>query len=149
MKILGRVLLFIGVLATASITLQAQDSQVSGEIRDASQAAVAGAQLTLTRVETGDHREVTSGIEGHYSFPLLVPGHYDLKVEKAGFETEAQTGIAVLTGSVSTVDVTLKIGSETQVVNVDASVPLLQTETSAVAKVVENESVTNLPLIDG
>ncbi|MGA2344560.1 MAG: carboxypeptidase-like regulatory domain-containing protein [Candidatus Sulfotelmatobacter sp.] len=89
MKILGRVLLFIWVVAAASITLKAQDSQVSGQIRDASQAAVAGAQVTLTRVETGDHREVTSGIEGYYSFPLLVPGHYDLKVEKTGFETEA------------------------------------------------------------
>jgi hypothetical protein len=40
------------------------------------------------------------------------------------------------------------VGSEKQVVSVDASVPLLQTETSAVAKVVESESVTNLPLID-
>lgn len=148
MKILGRVLLFIWVGATASIILQAQDSQVSGQIRDSSQAGVAGAQVTLTRVETGDHRDGTSGKEGYYSFPLLVPGHYDLTVVKSGFQTEAQTGIVVLTGSVSTVDVTLKVGSETQVVNVDASVPLLQTETSAVAKVVENESVTNLPLID-
>jgi hypothetical protein len=61
---------------SAVTTLQAQDSQVSGEIRDVSQAAVAGAKIALTRVETGDHREVTSGGEGYYSFPLLVPGHY-------------------------------------------------------------------------
>jgi Carboxypeptidase regulatory-like domain/TonB dependent receptor len=148
MVMLGRVLLFIWVAAIAATTLQAQDSQVSGQIRDASQAAIADAKVRLTRVETGDHREVTSGNEGYYSFPLLLPGHYDLKVEKAGFETEAQTGILVLTASVSTVDVSLKVGSEKQVVSVDASVPLLQTETSAVAKVVENESVTNLPLID-
>jgi outer membrane receptor protein involved in Fe transport len=148
MKILGRGLLFIWMAAAAATTLQAQDSQVSGQIRDASQAAVAGAKVTLTRTETGDHREVTSGNEGYYSFPLLVPGHYDLKVEKAGFEGEAQNGIVVLTGSVSTVDVALKVGSETQVVSVEASVPLLQTETSAVAKVVENESITNLPVLD-
>lgn len=148
MKILGRVLLFISMAAAAVTTLQAQDSQVSGQIRDTSQAVVAGAQVTLTRVETGDHREVTSGNEGYYSFPLLVPGHYDLKVEKAGFEAEAQTNIPVLTGSVSTVDVTLKVGSEKETVSVDASVPLLQTETSAVAQVVQNESITNLPVLD-
>ncbi len=75
MKILGRGLLFIWMAAAAATTLQAQDSQVSGQIRDASQAAVAGAKVTLTRTETGDHREVTSGNEGYYSFPLLVPGH--------------------------------------------------------------------------
>src|SRR5208283_4099212 len=111
MKILGRVLLFISMAAAAVTTLQAQDSQVSGQIRDTSQAVVAGAQVTFFCEEYGDHREVTSGNEGYYSFPLLVPGHYDLKVEKAGFEAEAQTNIPVLTGSVSTVDVTLKVGS--------------------------------------
>jgi Carboxypeptidase regulatory-like domain len=148
MKRLGRVLLFFWVTAAAVTTLQAQNSQVSGQIRDTSQAAVSGVKVTLTRVETGDHREATSGTEGYYSFPLLVPGHYDLKVEKAGFETQSQTGIVVLTGSVSSVDVDLKVGSETQTVNVDASVPLLQTESAAVANVVENESITNMPLID-
>ncbi len=144
-----RTLLLVGLLVLSGAAfLQAQDSQVSGQIRDASQAAIAGAKVTLTRVETGDHREQVSGNEGYYSFPLLVPGHYDLKVEKAGFETETQTGIAVLTGSVSAVDVTLKVGSETQTVSVDATVPLLQTETSAVAHVVENETIVDMPLID-
>lgn len=76
MKVLGRRWLLICVAVSAVTTLQAQDSQVSGEIRDVSQAAVAGAKIALTRVETGDHREVTSGGEGYYSFPLLVPGHY-------------------------------------------------------------------------
>lgn len=33
---------------------------------------------------------MTSGGEGYYSFPLLVHVHYDLKVEKTGFEAEAQ-----------------------------------------------------------
>lgn len=148
MKTLGRLLFFVWVTATAVTSVQAQDSQVSGQIRDASQAAVAGAKITLTRVETGDHREATSGDQGYYSFPLIVPGHYDLKVEKAGFETETQTGILVLTGSVSAVDVGLKVGSETQTVSVDASVPLLQTEASAVASVVQSESIENMPLID-
>jgi hypothetical protein len=148
MKTLGRLLFFVWVAAAAVTSVQAQDSQVSGQIRDASQAAVTGAKITLTRVETGDHREATSGDQGYYSFPLIVPGHYDLKVEKTGFETETQTGILVLTGSVSTVDVSLKVGSETQTVSVDASVPLLQTETSAVASVVQSESIENMPLID-
>src|SRR6202522_4583782 len=148
MKILGCVLWFISVILAAVSTLQAQDSQVSGQIHDTSQAAVAGAKVILTRVETGDHREETAGAEGYFSFPLLVPGHYDIKVEKAGFEAETQTGIVVLTGQVSVVDVTLKVGSETQTVSVDASVPLLQTETSAVAEVVEHKTVVDMPLVD-
>jgi outer membrane receptor protein involved in Fe transport len=148
MKTLGRFLLFIWIAAVAGVSLHAQNTEVSGQIVDSSQAAIAGAKITLTRLESGDHRENVSGNEGYYSFPLLLPGHYELKVEKDGFESQARSGIVVLTATASTVDVTLKIGSETQTVNVDASVPLLQTETSAVASVVDNASITDLPLID-
>lgn len=148
MKRWERVVL-LTLLASGAVTLLcAQDSQVSGQIRDVSEAAIGGAKVALTRVETGDHREITSGDEGYYSFPLLVPGHYNLTVEKEGFQTETQNGIQVFTSSISTVDVTLRVGSAKQEVNVDASVPLLQTETSAIAGVVQNESITNLPLID-
>jgi outer membrane receptor protein involved in Fe transport len=146
---LRRGLSWLGLIGTLGGALaHGQNSQVSGQIRDASQAAIADARVTLTRTESGDHRESGSSNEGYYSFPLLLPGHYDLKVEKTGFETQTQSGISVLTGSVSTVDVALKVGSDVQTVSVDASVPLLQSETSSVAQVVQNESIKNLPLID-
>jgi hypothetical protein len=57
-------------------------------------------------------------------FPT-VPGNYELKVEKEGFETQAENRIVVETASISTVDVTLKVGSATETVSVDATVPLL------------------------
>lgn len=149
MKNLGRVLIWFWVIAGAGVSfLHAQNSQVSGQIRDISQAAVPGANVSLTRLESGDHREIVSSGEGYYSFPLLLPGHYDLSVEKEGFETQKQTGIVVETGAISTIDVTLKVGSNVQTVDVNASVPLLQTESSAVAQVVDNASITNLPLVD-
>jgi hypothetical protein len=75
--------------------------------------------------KTGDHSENISSNEGLYSFSLLFPGHYELKVEKEGFETQAENRIVVETASISTVDVTLKVGSATETVSVDAAVPLL------------------------
>lgn len=148
MKSLGRMGFLILLTVAGVATLQAQDSQVSGRIRDTSQAAIAGAKVTLVR--SGNRRPPGNGF---WQRRLLFvspagPGHYNLTVDKEGFEAVTQTGILVLTGTVSTVDVTLKIGSATQVISVDASVPLLQTETSAVAEVVKNESITNLPLVD-
>jgi hypothetical protein len=130
------------------VAVYAQETQISGQVRDSGQAAIAGAKITLTRVETGDHREATSGGEGYYAFPLLLPGHYELKAEKEGFETQDQTDILVETGSTSVVNVILTVGSSTQTVYVEAKVPLLQKETSAVAQTVENASITNLPLVD-
>jgi hypothetical protein len=101
-------ILFIVVLLSASIA-SAQTSQVSGQVVDASKAVVPGALLTLTRVETGDMRNEHSTDEGYYSFPLLLPGHYDLKIEKEGYETQDQKGVIVETGTVSTVNVTLAV----------------------------------------
>jgi hypothetical protein len=147
-KRLWRLFLVAGIAAMAGISLQAQDAQVSGQIVDSSRAAISHAKVTLTRLESGDVHESASGNEGYYSFPLLLPGHYDLKVEKSGFESQSRSGIVVVTATVSTVDVILKVGSATETVNVGANAPLLQTETSAVASVVENASITNLPLID-
>jgi hypothetical protein len=140
---------FIGVAVLFGASLaSAQTSQVSGQVVDATKAVVPGAQLTLTRVESGDTRQEHSTNEGYYSFPLLLPGHYDLKIEKAGYETQDEKGIIVETGAVSTVNVTLAVGAVATTVSVDATVPLLQSESSAVADVVENQTVTNMPLID-
>jgi hypothetical protein len=52
-------------------------------------------------------------------------------VEKEGFETQAENRIVVETASISIVDVTLKVGSATETVSVDATLPLLQTESSS------------------
>jgi outer membrane receptor protein involved in Fe transport len=141
------VLLFI-LQAVAAVHLWAQSSEVSGRIVDSSQGAVSGAKVTLTRVETGDARIENSSAEGYYTFPLLLPGTYDLKVQKDGFETENRTGIKVETGVISTVDVALPVGTVSQSVDVEASVPLLQTETSSVSNVVENQTIVDMPLID-
>jgi hypothetical protein len=149
MKGFKRFLLFaILVLGVGAGSLRAQDSQVSGQVLDASNAAVPGAKVALTRVESGEQRQITSSSEGFYSFPLLLPGHYELRVEKDGFQAYARTGIVVETASISTIAVNLSVGEISQSVTVDASAPLLTTETSALAAVVENSSITNLPLID-
>ena len=139
--------LFSG-FAAASSTAFAQTSQVSGQVVDASHSVVSGADLTLTRVETGDTRQQHSTSEGYYSFPLLLSGHYDLKIEKDGYETQDQKGIIVETGTVSTVNVVLAVGAVAQTVDVEATVPLLQSQSSAVEDVVENQTIVNMPLID-
>jgi outer membrane receptor protein involved in Fe transport len=135
-------------LLCVSRSLWGQSSEVSGRIVDASNAAVPSASVTLTRVETGDKRSVLSSSEGYYAFPLILPGMYDLAVQKEGFASQVRTGIKVETAVISTVDVQLAVGAITQAVNVEATVPLLQTETSSVSNVVENQSIVDMPLID-
>jgi len=124
-----RIFLFAALIAMASASrLHAQNSQVSGQILDPSGAAISNASVTLTRAESGDRRIVASGPEGYYAFPLLLPGHYELKVEKDGFQAYVQTGIVVETGAISTINVALEVGAVTEDITVNANPPQLQTE---------------------
>lgn len=132
----------------AGATLYAQNSEVAGRVLDTSKGAISGAQVTLIRTSTGDRREAVSSAEGYYTFPLLVPGVYEVNVTKDGFEKQSRTGISVETGQVSTVDIELPVGSLSQVVDVPADVPLLQTETAAVSGVVQNQTIKDMPLLD-
>ena len=142
---LGRI---TGLLVTIGLPLQAQTSQVSGRILDSSKAALSGAKVELTRTETGGRRSVVSNQEGYYTFPLLLPGNYEIKVERDGFQSVTRTRIKVETGNITTVDLELPVGAVEQSVTVEASVPLLETGTAAVSHIVENKTIVNMPLLD-
>ncbi len=142
-------ILFAALAAFAASTqLHAQTSGVSGRVVDASRAAVAGAKVGLIRTESGDRRDTTTSSEGYYNFPLLVSGTYTVIVERVGFERMVREGVTVQTGDISTVDVELTVGSVTQSVDVEADVPLLQSESAAVSNVIENKTIADMPLLD-
>jgi len=58
----------LSVLPVAA-ELYAQSSQISGQILDSSKSVVSSARVTLTRTDTGDHRETTASGSGYCSFP--------------------------------------------------------------------------------
>lgn len=144
------IFLRLAVLAvlSAALHLYAQSSQVSGQVIDGSKLPVSNARITLTRTDTGDHRETTSSGSGYYSFPLVRPGGYELKIDKDGFDVYTQSGITVQTGQISTIDATLTVGKVSQSVQVSTDAPLLQAESAAVSGVVDNKTIINMPLLD-
>lgn len=145
----SRSLLFVPFILLSCVGIAAaQSSQISGQVIDAQAAALTGVNLTLSRVETGEKRQAVSGGAGYFSFPLLAPGHYDLVAERDGFQSQRQAGIVVVTGNITAVNFTLQVGQVTQAISVEASVPLLQFESSAVGKAVENQTIVDMPLLD-
>ncbi|WP_263375316.1 TonB-dependent receptor domain-containing protein [Granulicella aggregans] len=132
----------------ASTRAFAQTTSISGSVQDAQKAQISGAKISITRTESGEHREARSNDDGFFIFPVLIPGHYDLTVEKDGFGSETKTGVQVLTGQTSTVDLVLQTGQVQQSIDVESDIPLLQTTTSTISNVVENETIVNLPLLD-
>jgi hypothetical protein len=145
---LRRAFVFLISIIRGAGSAKAQSSQITGQVIDSGKAAISGAKLTAIQGETGDQRHAVSGSEGYYSFPLLPPGHYELTAASYGSQAQYLTGIVVVTGTNTTVNVTLRAGEAAQTVSVDAISPLLQTESSAVAKVVKNQTIVDMPLLD-
>ena len=72
--LLTSVLLTLSLLAFKQAA-SAQTAQVTGIITDSNSAVIAGAQVTLTNVDTSAARKVVTNADGYYSIPFLPPAN--------------------------------------------------------------------------
>jgi len=121
-------------------------AQVTGTIQDSSGASVAGAQVSITNADTNAIRTTQSSDTGMYSFPNLEIGPYTLRVTKEGFATYTQSGIILQVNSNPEINVTLRVGSATQTVEVQANAAMVETQSTGVGQVIQPEQVIDLPL---
>jgi hypothetical protein len=121
-------------------------ASMSGTVEDSSGAAIPVATITVTSLETGETRAVTTDEAGNYRVLSLSVGHYEIKAEKTGFETVTQTGIDLVVRQQAIVNLTLPVGAMQQQVTVTAGAPLVNTTTESISGLVNEEQVKGLPL---
>jgi len=136
------------LVCVASPVSFAQTAQVTGRISDQAGAILPGALITITNVDTGISRESVSNNEGYFTIPLLKPGEYRVMVKKDGFKPLVQSGVTLQVEQVARLDYTLETGALTETVSVTAgTTAALETETSSLGKVVDQQRIQNLPLL--
>ena len=64
-----------------------------GHVTDASGAVIPNANVTVTNVDTGEAKILTTNEAGDYTAPLLKPGNYRVTVSAAAFNKETTSGI--------------------------------------------------------
>ena len=128
------------------LSAQTTYGSVAGSVSDVSGAAIADAQVTLTKLDTSDKRMQQSGTDGLYSFVNLIPGRYRIDVEKTGFKHVTRPEVIVEVGQVVRIDLALQVGEMTQTIEVTGETPQLQSETSSIGQVVEERKANELPL---
>src|SRR5207244_414055 len=114
--------------------------------KDPAGAAVNGAMVTATNLETNLKRTMTTGAEGSYNFTLLTVGNYDIAVEAQGFKRYNQQRIELQVVEKVRVDFNLEVGEVTERVTVTSEPPLVDTASSTLGKVVEEKRILDLPL---
>ena len=133
------------------VLLHAQSitGSLTGSIIDPTDAAIAGASLTLRNSATGAERALTSDQAGRFFFGTLQPGSYTLSIEQAGFKRFERTEIPVsAAATVSLGDIRLEVGQTTETVEVRSQSALVQTQTSERAGVLTGSQVESLALRD-
>lgn len=143
--------ILICLLCFADIALIAQSvrGSLAGNVTDPSGALIAGAQITAVNSTSGAASKTISTSAGSYRFPELPLGSYNVTATANGFSTQVQQGVQVTIGSVAALNLVLQPGGAQITVNVDASAPTVETQSSDVGGTVQARQIVQLPLALG
>ena len=118
---------------------------IVGTVSDPSGAVVAGAKITITDASTAQVVELATNSSGLFNSGALVPGNYKTTISAKGFSS-ADATVTVLVGNTATMNVTLQIGHQGEVVEVHGSALQVNTEQPTVQGVLNEKQIENLPV---
>jgi len=144
---LGVILLTV-LLGGKFLLAQQATALMTGSVKDASDAVVVGAKVTLKNSSTNVARTQITSKDGAYLFNLIPIGTYELTVEQAGFDKYVRKGITLEINQNARLDVSLEIGTTSQIVEVTGDVAQVDTVTSTLGKVETTQRILALPLVD-
>jgi hypothetical protein len=145
-RVYAGVLTFAVLLLMTSYASAQSTSTILGVIKDTSGGVVPGATITVVNAETSLTRTVTTGVDGSYRIPALPVGRYTVKIDKEGFKPETQQGLMLEVAQNLVVNTTLEVGTAAQEVVVTGEAPLVNTTTSSLGSLVNEERMADLPL---
>ena len=132
--------LFLGLSSLAF----AQEATVVGTITDPSGSAIPGAKVTATSVETAASRTILTSESGQYVLPDLRIGHYDMKVEAAGFKTAEQKDVVLQVGDRARLDFQMQVGGAQETVTVEANAVRVQADSGEQSNVITGQQLAQI-----
>jgi len=125
---------------------QLSSGSILGTITDGTGAVIPGVTIKISNPDIGLSREVLSNESGNYRVDQLPIGAYNIEVELTGFKKEVRSGVRINIDQRARLDFTLQPGNVSEVVEVRADAPIVQSEDSSIGQVVEERKIVALPL---
>ena len=129
---------------TAQVTSTAA---LSGTVSDATGSVVPNAAITVTHLENGTTYSSVTGSNGAFTVPSLPTGLYNVTAAAKGFKQETVSNVKMDAGVPASVQIRLEVGSQTEVVTVEASAAVLQTQSATVNTSLMGRQIVELPLV--
>ncbi len=133
-------------LLCVAVAAQLPTSTVNGTVTDPQGASVAGAHVVVVSKATNVSREITTGSDGGYAVPGLLPGDYVVRVSASGFGTSEFPNLHLDVGHAVTLDIALKVAKVGEVVTVTGGEAIVNTTQSEVQGTIVESTVENIPL---
>jgi hypothetical protein len=138
----------LGFVSSAALLFgQGTSGSLTGQVTDPSGAAIPGAAVALTDVDTNYTQNAVTDGQGVYLFKLLEPGHYALTVVANSFAEYVQKGIVINANLYATQNVQLKVATaKGETINVTANAELIDTTSAELGMTINEAAVSELPL---
>ncbi len=138
-------LFVLSLMLPATIAAQTHRGSLRGTVYDQNQAAVTGAQVSLTSTATGDVRTTTTDGNGQFAITSLPSGEYEVTVEASSFNTHKEK-IEVFVNQEQRLDLSLKVGTLAPQIVESSFTELLKKDSASLGSVIDNRQITGLPL---
>lgn len=125
---------------------QSNAGEIRGLVADATGSAIGGAPLVAAHPGRAVQRVAETDETGEFIFPLLPPGRYRVRVEARGFTPQVFEGVEVRVGDVFTLPVRLEVGELQQVIEVMAQAPVIDSERTQQATIIDLARIAELPI---
>ena len=144
-------LLLLAATLVSSPALHAQSQAINGTIegvvRDGTGAVLPGASVSVSNLDTGQQRTVTTNTDGGYRAVLLSLGTYRVKAEMQGFKTIERTGVTLSAGQTAVVNFAMEVGGVAEVVSVTGEAPVTEPGKIDLGRTIGEAEIRNLPLV--
>jgi hypothetical protein len=145
---LGLLFILLALSVATALAQTGTTGDVAGTVKDATDAVVAGASVTLTNADTGDVRSATTNGSGAFRFTFLRPGNYTVSAASAGLKTDV-TKVSVLVGQVAEADLIAKIQATQEIVEVTSQAAAVNTDNANLSTTFNSTQVADLPAAGG
>jgi len=134
-------------VAALGFTQELGTGVISGEISDPQSAVVRKAQVIAVNKSTGLERKTVTNASGFFAINDLAPGPYELRVVAEGFADHVSQ-VQLEVGQQASLTIHLGVQKQQTVITIDDrdSLPLIDTASSVVDRVIDSQQIDNLPL---
>jgi hypothetical protein len=138
--------LVASLLLLAAVAQGSGEGKITGTVMDQSSAVIPGATVVALETATGVKRTTQTDAQGTYSFPVLPVGQYEIDVTAEGFKPKRTSALVINIGSALTVDITLELGEQHEVVVINETAARIETSDTQLGQVIDSKQVTSIPL---